>query len=137
MIDPTPLRPRPTPASEPSFRRIFVRDLVLSSAIGVHAHERGATQRVRINTDLLVADDSQPLHDNIENVVSYEDIVEGVREIVSAGHINLVETLAERIAELCLSDPRVDSVRVKVEKLDIYTEAASVGVEIERNRRAA
>lgn len=136
MIDPTPLRSRAKTAEEPSFRRIFVRDLVLPSAIGVHAHERGSTQRVRINTELLVVDDDVLLEDNIDNVVSYEDIVEGVREIVSAGHINLVETLAERIAALCLSDPRVSSARIRVEKLDIYAEAASVGVEIERTQPA-
>jgi len=68
-------------------------------------------------------------------VVCYAEIVAGVREIVAAGHINLVETLAERIAARCLSDGRVRSARVRIEKLDVFADAASVGVEIERSNK--
>ncbi|MCH8183252.1 MAG: dihydroneopterin aldolase, partial [Proteobacteria bacterium] len=70
----------------------------------------------------------------LENVVDYETIVQGVKTIVAAGHINLVETLAERVAGLCLSDARVEAARVRIEKLNVLPEAASVGVEIERVR---
>ena len=132
MNEPTPIRP-PAPANaEPSYRRVFVRDLVLPCAIGVHAHEQDAPQRVRINVDLMVREEDHALQDRIENVVSYEHIVNGARALTSDGHIYLVETLAERIAALCLADARVSSVRVRVEKLDIYEQADSVGVEIER-----
>lgn len=136
MTDPTPLRPRAWTSAEPAtaHRHIFVRDLVLPCAIGVHDHERGGTQRVRVNVDLFERDDRRPLEDSIHNVVSYEDVVEGIREIVAAGHINLVETLAERIATLCLREARIERARVRVEKLDVYPEATSVGVEIERDR---
>jgi dihydroneopterin aldolase len=54
--------------------------------------------------------------------------------MLAEGHINLVETLAEKIAELCLGDGRVETARIRVEKLDVYAEAASVGIEIERSR---
>lgn len=116
-------------------RHVFVRDLVLDCSIGVHHHERGRTQRVRINLDLAVADGGAELDDSLPNVVCYERITNGVRALVGAGHVRLVETLAERIAALCLTDPRVRSVRVRVEKLDVFTDAASVGVEIERSAR--
>ncbi len=46
----------------------------------------------------------------------------------------LVETLAERLAETCLADERVQVVRMRVEKLDVFDDLASVGVEIERQR---
>lgn len=136
MTDPTPLRPPSRTSAEPvsAHRQIFIRDLVLPCAIGVHDHERGGTQRVRINVDLFERDDRRPLEDSIRNVVSYEDVVEGIREIVAAGHINLVETLAERIAALCLREARIERARVRVEKLDVYPEAMSVGVEIERDQ---
>ena len=134
MTEPTPLHPRAASSRATIHRRIFIRDLVVPCAIGVHAHERNGTQRVRINTDLLVRDDGRPLHDNIGNVLSYEAIIDGIRALTESGHINLVETLAERIAALCLDDRRVESVRVRVEKLDVYADAASVGVEIERGR---
>jgi dihydroneopterin aldolase len=57
-----------------------------------------------------------------------------VRGLIGAGHVNLVETLAERIAEACLHDLRVHAVRVRVEKLDVFPDAVSAGVEIERRR---
>ena len=132
MNEPTPIRPHAPASAAPSYRRVFVHDLILPCAIGVYAHEHDAPQRVRINVDLMVREEDRALHDQIKNVVSYEHIVDGVRALTSKDHINLVETLAEQIAELCLGDERVSRVRVRVEKLDIYKEAASVGVEIER-----
>lgn len=114
--------------------RILVRDLVLKCSIGIHAHELLAPQRVRINVDMSVLEQAGPLCDDIANVVSYEDVIEGIKTMLAGGHINLVETLAEKIAELCLADGRVETARIRVEKLDVYAEAASVGIEIERSK---
>ncbi|MBI4183343.1 MAG: dihydroneopterin aldolase [Proteobacteria bacterium] len=125
----------PLADAETRTRHVFVRDLVLPCRIGVHGHERGKRQRVRINLDLGVAEGAGPVKDNLAEVVCYETVVAGVREIVGQGHVNLVETLAERVAEACLSDPRVGRARVRVEKLDVLPDAVSVGVEIERVRR--
>lgn len=113
-------------------RHVFVRDLVVPCSIGVHRHEREAEQRVRINLDLAVAEGGHPLNDDVHNVVCYEKIVAGVHAIVARYHVNLVETLAEDVATMCLGDARARSVRVRVEKLDIIPDAQSVGVEIER-----
>lgn len=126
-----PLRSAGAPARS---RRVFVRDLVLDAEIGVHAHEKNRRQRVRINIDLTVSDSGAPHNDQLRNVVCYEDIVEGVKSILTSGHINLVETLSEAIADLVLADLRVSRVRVRIEKLDAVPEAESVGVELERFR---
>lgn len=115
-------------------RHVFIRDLVLPCSIGVHRHEQAGTQRVRINVDMAVREAEGPLDDNLANVVCYEAVADGIRAIVARGHVNLVETLAEDIAGLCLADPRILSARVRVEKLDVFTDAKSVGVEIERIR---
>ncbi len=130
--------PRIADASR-GLRHVFLRDLVLPASIGVHAHEHAAPQRVRINVDLGVEDDacralSRPRvgRDDLRRVVDYEGVADAVRAIVAAGHVMLVETLAERIAESCLADPRVHLARVRVEKLDVFADAASAGVEIER-----
>ncbi|GEO80628.1 dihydroneopterin aldolase [Pararhodospirillum oryzae] len=118
-------------------RHVFVRDLTVTASIGVYAHEHLTPQRVLINLDLGVREDGAPLEDRLDNVVCYEAIIVRVRSVVADGHVNLVETLAERIAGLCLQDARVVSVRVRVEKLDVFEDAHSVGVEIERfNPRA-
>jgi 7,8-dihydroneopterin aldolase/epimerase/oxygenase len=112
-------------------RHLFVHDLVLACRIGVHAHERDRPQRVRLNLDLAVAETDQPPR-RLADVVDYAALVERVRGALSEGHVELVETLAERVAALCLEDPRVRSARVRVEKLEAVADAAAVGVEIER-----
>ena len=116
----------------PTARRIFINDLVLDCLIGVHRHERDGTQRVRINLDLTVLESPNPIDDRLSNVLCYEDLIVKVRESVTAGHVNLVETLAERLADLCLCEPGVQFVKVRVEKLDVFADAASVGIEIAR-----
>jgi len=118
--------------SEQGSRRVLVSDLILSCEIGVFPHEHGKKQRVRINLSLDIAAGGWPLEDRLAETVSYGDIIDGVKALVDKGRINLVETLAERVAALCLSDRRVRSCRVRVEKLDIYPDATIVGVEIER-----
>lgn len=115
-------------------RHVFVRDLTLEGRVGVYRHERTAAQRVRVNVDLTVAEGDRPTGDSLAEVVCYETVVRQVRALVESGHVNLVETLAERIAALCLEDRRVMAARIRVEKLDVFPDAASVGVEIERAR---
>jgi 7,8-dihydroneopterin aldolase/epimerase/oxygenase len=122
-------------ALTPGHRRVLVRDLVLACEIGILRHERGRPQRVRVNLDLEVREDAAPIADDLRNVVCYDEIVSAIRQLVAAGHMNLVETLAERIAQLCLADARIRVARVRVEKLDVYADAGSVGVEIERFNR--
>ena len=116
-------------------RRVLVRDLVLACEIGAFLHERGSLQRVRINLDLAVREEDAPIGDDLRNVVCYDEIVGGIRRLAAGGHVNLVETLGERIVEMCLADARIRIARVRVEKLDLYPDAASVGIEIERINR--
>jgi 7,8-dihydroneopterin aldolase/epimerase/oxygenase len=113
-------------------RHMFVHDLVLDCRIGVYPHEHDRPQRVRINLDLGVAEPAPPVGDQLAEVVDYAALVERVRNALGERHVNLVETLAEQIAALCLDDPRVRSARVRVEKLDAIAGAGAVGVEIER-----
>jgi dihydroneopterin aldolase len=58
-----------------------------------------------------------------------------VRALCAAEHVRLVETLAERIAGAALLDKRVIAARITVEKLDIFPDAVSAGVTVERRRR--
>ena len=112
--------------------RIFVRGLVLPVTIGAYDEERGITQQVRFTIEASVAVGVSPTGDNLEEVPSYDDIIKAVKAIVAAGHVDLVETLAARIAESCLADKRIVSVLVRVEKLERGPDA--VGVEIVRPR---
>ncbi|NVK19758.1 MAG: dihydroneopterin aldolase [Methylocystaceae bacterium] len=113
-----------------SVRHVFIRDLVLMCSIGVYDHEHVAPQRIRVNLDLTVSESHH--NDNIDNVVCYEKVSNKVRDIVNGDHTNLCETLAEKIAASCLEDIRVRCARIRVEKLDVFEDIASVGIEIER-----
>ncbi|AUG54217.1 dihydroneopterin aldolase [Thalassospira marina] len=115
-----------------SLRRVFVRDMVINTSIGVYDFEKEAPQRVRINLDLSVVEGEGPKNDDLDSVLCYEELVKGVRAICADGHVNLVETLSENIAAMCLTDRRVRKVCVRVEKLDVFEDVGAVGVEIER-----
>ncbi len=127
----TPLAPTESRAERPTYR-IFVRDLVVPWEIGILDHEQGTPQRVRINLDLTVREADRFDADRYRQVVCYAGIVEDVRRLAGDGHINLVETLASRVAELCLADRRVEQVTVRAEKLDAIDDVGSVGIEITR-----
>ena len=113
-------------------RHVFVRDLELNANIGVYHREKGQLQPVRINLDLTVEETDGDIEDKLENVVDYGAVVDGIKAILAGGHLNLVETLAEKVAAHCLTDRRVKVARVRIEKLKVLAEAQSVGVEIER-----
>ena len=116
-----------------AIRHVFIRNLEVLAHIGVHGHEHGKMQPLRINVDLAV-EDSAVLADRLELVVDYDAITKKIRTILAAGHINLAETLAERIAVACFEDSRVKTARIRVEKLHALPGAESGGVEIERER---
>lgn len=118
-----------------SVYRIHIRDLIVSGRIGILDRERRGPQRLRFNVELLV-DWPVDANDDYRRVLNYETIMAGIRRIVGEGHINLVETLADRIMGVCLGDDRVLAATVRVEKLDIYSDADSVGVVLTRRRKA-
>ncbi|HIF59651.1 MAG TPA: dihydroneopterin aldolase [Rhodospirillales bacterium] len=120
--------------AQASIQHVFIRDLMLTALIGVYRHEKENPQPIRINLDLAVKENLAANKDRLTEVVSYEDIADGVRKLVAIGHVNLVETLAQRIADMCFNHQRVQAVRVRIEKLAVFEDAASAGVEIERYR---
>lgn len=98
--------------------RIFVRDFIVDCNVGVYAEEQGVTQRVRFTVEARLARDVFTVDDNMADVPSYADIIDFIVALARGGHINLVETFAERIAENVLSDTRIIAVRVMLEKLE-------------------
>ena len=112
--------------------RVFMHDLVLDVEIGVYTHEKGVTQRVRFSVDVDLIPAVHALNDDICQAFDYDTIIKGIKTIIARGHINLVETLAEEVANICLAHPRAQSVRVMIEKLD--KEPGAVGIEIVRGK---
>jgi len=113
--------------------RIFIQNLELLAGIGVHGHEHGKPQPVRIN--VWLASNGRTVDDRLEKAIDYEAVAQKIRAIIALGHINLAETLAERIADACLEDSRVVKVGVRVAKLHALAGAEAAGVEIEREAK--
>jgi FolB domain-containing protein len=113
--------------------RVFVRDFIAPVRIGAYAHERNKTQDVRFNVEVRVLRSDRAVAD-IRDVFSYDLIIDSIRVIVADEHIPLVEMLAERISGVLLSHPRVTSVAVRVEKLEVGP--GGTGVEIVRRKSA-
>lgn len=113
---------------------VFVRDLTVNAHLGVTERERARTQRIRINVEAEV-DPVRPLDDDPKRIVDYRHIVPNIRRLIAEEQPKLLETLADRIAGATLTDDSaVVWVRVRIEKLDRYSDAAGIGVEVEHRR---
>jgi len=117
----------------PEVRKIFLRDLLIECDIGIHPHENQGPQRLVVNIDLYLAP-HPPTGDDIAGVLDYDHIRGGIRDFVRGRHINLQETLVEKVVELCFAFDQVIAVRASTAKIDVYEDAAAVGYEIFRTR---
>jgi 7,8-dihydroneopterin aldolase/epimerase/oxygenase len=107
---------------------VFVTGLKVQAEIGVHRHEIGRVQPLVVDVELDVP--TAGSH-RLSETLNYETILSAARDIAGQGHIELVETFAERLARACLADPRVTRARVRVEKpLALAPDAVGAGVEI-------
>jgi len=107
--------------------KIFVRDLIVQAEIGIHDHEHGRTQPLLLEVELSLI--PHPIV-HFSDTVDYEQVVIKAREVAESGHFNLVETFADRLGRALLSDGRVRTVRVRVEKPEALAPDAIAAVEI-------
>ena len=114
--------------------RIIVKDLLARCIIGANERERHEKQNILINLVLWTDLSQGGKSDRIADTLDYRIVRNGVMDTVENSRFFLIEALAERIAEVCLAEPRVQKVRVTVEKPTALRFAKSVGVEIERQR---
>lgn len=112
--------------------RISLRDHVVEVEIGAFQKERGHTQRVMFNVVVEVRPVQQPLNDDVDRILSYDRITEAIAAELASQRLNLLETLAERVAERILAEPQAMRAFVRIEKLDIGP--YKLGVEIVRSR---
>lgn len=115
--------------------RISLRDHVVEVEIGAFQKERGHRQRVMFNVVVEVRPAPQPLNDDVDRILSYDRITEAIATELAAERLNLLETLAERVAERILAEPQAMRAFVRIEKLDIGP--YKLGVEIVRSRAEA
>ena len=112
--------------------KIFIRDLALRCIIGVYPEERDIKQDILVNilmnTDLRKAGQS----DDLKDTVNYKSIKLAILDRVEKSSYELIESLAERVAEICLAEEGVQSVTVTIDKPGALRFCQSVAVEITR-----
>lgn len=121
-------------ASADPHDRISLRDHLVEAEIGAFQTERGHRQRLLFNVVVEVRPHPEPLADDVDRILSYDKITEAIADELASGRVNLLETLAERIAERVLAAPQAMRAFVRVEKLD--RGPGALGVEIARARAA-
>ncbi|MDZ4373357.1 MAG: dihydroneopterin aldolase [Phenylobacterium sp.] len=108
--------------------RIFVTGVKVQAEIGVYRHEIGKVQPLILDVELDALTNAS---DRLAETVNYETILQAAQDLAGSGHIDLVETFAHRLAERCLTDPRVTRARIRIEKpLALAPHATGAGVEI-------
>ena len=116
-------------------RRIFLHDFSLQVSIGFHDYELTAPQRVLINVDLFVPiASSTSQSDQVQEVVDYDYVRQGIIDWAGSRHFNLQETLLDGIVEICFGQPAVHAVRASTQKPDVYPDCGTVGIQVFRFR---
>jgi dihydroneopterin aldolase len=111
--------------------KILVRDFIVPARIGIYPHEHEAPQNICVSV-VVTLKNHEIRRDDIEDTLSYEGLVAAIRALQKQ-HFELVETMADHLADVALMDARTSSVTVTVEKLEVYPEGR-VGTEITRYR---
>ena len=122
-----------TAPSDPSLDRISIRDYIKEVEIGAFQVERDLTQRVKFNVVVEVAASSSSSSDDVDDILSYDMIIEAIDDQLNFERLNLLETLAERVSDQILSHNQAVRVFTRIEKLDRIP--GSLGVEIVRDRK--
>ncbi|WP_424984695.1 dihydroneopterin aldolase [Microbulbifer sp. S227A] len=119
-------------ASQDPLDRISLRDHIVAVDIGAFQAERGKSQRICFNVVVEVQPLTGPIDDDVDRILSYDKVTEAIQHELAEERLNLLETLAARIAERILLEPQAMRVFVRVEKLD--RGPGALGVEIVRGR---
>jgi FolB domain-containing protein len=128
-------RRKPIPAREGNqMDQVFIRDLIARGIIGVNDWEREKPQEILINIALFTDLHKAGSSDNIRDSVNYRTVAKKVLAHAETAQRQTVEALAADIVRLCLEQPGVQQVRVRIEKPGAVRFSRSVGVEIERSK---
>jgi len=117
-----------------SLDQIHIRDLRFRCIIGVNEEERREKQDVVVNITLWADLHAACLSDRIEDTIDYKALKREILHMGEQSQFNLIEALAQRTADICLTDGRVRQVRVCVEKPAALRFAKTVAVDVMRGR---
>ncbi len=115
--------------------RVYINGLAVETVIGIFDWERTIKQKVVVDLEMAVDIKASAASENIDRTVSYKDVADRLIEFIANSEFLLVETMAEEIANLILTEFPVPFVRLKLGKPGAVPEAQDVGVMIERGQK--
>jgi dihydroneopterin aldolase len=116
---------------------VFIEDLRIETVIGIYDWERKIRQVVALDLEMAFDNRKPAASDRIEDTLDYKAVSKRLIAFVEASHFELVETLAERCAEIVLNEFKVAWLRLKLAKPGAVRGSKSVGVVIERGAKPA
>ena len=114
---------------------VFIEDLRIETIIGIYDWEREIRQVVAIDLEMASDNRLPATSENIDDAINYKAVAKRLIRFVGESEFLLVETLAERIAEIVLNEFQVPWLRLKLSKPGAVTGSKAVGVVIERGQR--
>ena len=114
--------------------KVFIRDLKVRGILGIHDWERVTPREIIINVSMFTDTRPAAASDDIADCVDYSATAKQIRAHAESAARMTVEALANDIARVCLENPKVRKAIVRVDKPGAVPDAASVGVEVERER---
>lgn len=116
---------------------IYLRDLKVDAVIGIYGWERQVRQAIVLDLEMATDIKKAASTDDIKDTLNYKGVAKRIIDFVSHSEFGLVETLAERVAEIVLTEFDVPWVRLRLNKKGAVRGARDVGIIIERGAKPA
>jgi len=115
-------------------KKILIKELILDLKLGYYDFEKEKSQKVKFSLEIDY-EDKKPTNDkDIKSIVNYGQVVKLITKLAKNKHYNFLETLAEDVFDVLFKDKRIGKIMLKIEKLEIIKECASVGIQITKKR---
>ena len=101
-------------------RKILINNLIIQASVGVYEHEKQKKQKIIVNVELLLSNDTEPKHDNLESTQDYSQYRKCVIDIIQSQHFHLLETLVEKIHSTLMINSYILGAKVNISKPDIF-----------------
>lgn len=113
--------------------KIFIRELQLKTTIGIFEWEKKIKQNIIIDLEFAIDNRQAALNDDINETINYDQVITTIQTITEHQSFNLVETLAEKIADTLLQKFKTSWLKISINKIGAIKQAKGVGVIIERS----
>ena len=115
-------------------KKILIKELTLDLKLGYYEFEKEKPQKVKFSLEIDYEDKKPSSDKDIKSIVNYGTIVKLITKLAKNKHYNFLETLAEDVFDVLFKDKRIGKIMLKIEKLEIIKECASVGIQITKKR---